>query len=597
MENKVLIVTPNNANKQEKFACDELVFFLARVQDCETEVVLEKDFNKNSQNYIVLGNVAFNQANVEDLINVVGEDGYRIVTTKTAAYICGGAGQGTIFGVYRFLKEYFNLVIYTEDVFTFDKKPLKFYTWVNQEKPDLPMRALGIYPVHLERRYPGEGNKRYCYRMRLRQMDEGWGINNHTYFRILPPAIYKEAHPEWYDPAVKNLCLSNEEMTAEYIKNMKKIIEDTPNERYYMFGTEDVRVYCQCPKCKALMDKFGGFTGLTIYFANKCIKELNAWLEKEYPERAGKVIFFTFAYSKCIAPPVIKQADGSYKLISEELKPAENSGILIAPYHVCQNYPLTDPRSYHCLTPKFHGKERMRSTELFDRWLSVYKYFATWTYNAQFVDYMVPCPMWKSIPGNFKYFKELGALHCFFEAGCGQNLNFAAMKIFCASNLMWDTSLDMDKLIEQFMDVYFGEAKHELRAYFDYIHKHADWLDKYVNRQMIHVHFDDEPNKRYLDERFWPIGVLKECIEFFDRALECNLTEEQILRVRLESISAKFSMLYLYYNRIDKDYALALMDDILEISEKTGMKHATQVDEEYIDKFVERWKKELSEAK
>ena len=110
---------------------------------------------------------------------------------------------------------------------------------------------------------------------------------------------------------------------------------------------------------------------------------------------------------------------------------------------------------------------------------------------------------------------------------------------------------------------------------------------------MIHVHFDDEPNKRYLDERFWPIGVLKDCVAFFDRALKLNLTDEQILRVRLESISAKFSLLYLYRTRLDNDYAINLMYDILDISEKTGVKYATQFDEEYVDKFVDKWKKEI----
>jgi len=592
---KFTVIIPQNASELECYAAEELAFFLKEINATECVTVREKDYNFNGEPFIALGETELfkKDSDSESLLKAVGEDGYKIVVSDSCALVCGGAGQGTLFGVYRLLKDLFNLEIFAETVYTFDSKPIEFKPTLIVDKPNFPMRTLGIYPVHLERRYPGTGNKKYCYRMRLRQMDEGWGINNHTYFRVLPPAVYKEKHPDWYDVTGKNLCLSNEEMTNEYIENMKKIIEDTPNDQLYMFGMQDVTVYCKCPECQKLLDKYGGFTGVTLYFANKCVSALNAWIEEKHPERVGKIFFFTFAYSKAIKPPVEKQADGTYKLLYEDLRPAYNFGILIAPLQVCANYALNDPRNYHCLKPVWHGKDVMSVTEIFEGWLSFIKHLAVWFYDANFYDFLAPCPMWQAFDQNIRWFKELGAIHLFMEAGCGQKSNFAAMKVYCASNLMWNTDLNLNDLINKFMDVYFNKAKEEMREYFDYIHEHAEYLNKVVNRQMIHVHFDDEPNKRAFDERFWPIGMLNKCIEIFDRALSKDLDEQTRLRVMVESVPVKFTKLYLFRDRLSKDELIKLMDEVVELANVTGVERATEEKPERIQLFVEKWKQEM----
>ena len=158
---------------------------------------------------------------------------------------------------------------------------------------------------------------------------------------------------------------------------------------------------------------------------------------------------------------------------------------------------------------------------------------------------------------------------------------------------MWNTELNLNDLINKFMPVYFKGAEKEMREYFDYIHEHAEYLNKVVNRQMIHVHFDDEPNKRFYDERFWPIGVLDKCIEIFDRALSHDLDEITRNRVLLESLPAKFTKLFLYRNRLDKDYLLKLMDEVCDIAEKMNVKAACDAQPRSVQGFVEQWKNEM----
>ncbi len=592
------IVLPVHAANLEKFAAQELVYFLKEISDIEGKLVREDEFAVNSvKSFVAIGKTELfserSGRSFAELSDAVSDDGYRIVIEKNCALVCGGAGQGTIFGVYRLLKELFNLEIFTDDVYTFDKRELEFFDRIIEEKPDIPMRALGIYSVHLERRAPGIGNKRYCYRMRLRQMDEGWGINNHSFFRVLPPAIYKEKHPDWYDETGVTLCMSNEEMILQYAANMKKIIEDTPDDRLYMFGMEDTNVRCHCKKCRAVAEQYGGReVAVMLKFTNKLVDILNKWLKETHPER--KVYFFTFAYHWAIMPPVEKTKNGKFKLLYEDLRPADNTGVLLAPLWSNASYPMNDPRNCQSLTASYHSQPRVPVRDIFNGWRSIVKHIAIWAYNHNFYDYMTPAPMWNGLDKNFRWFKKLNAIHVFMEAGCGIRSNFAEMKIYVCSQLMWDTSLSERELIKKFIGVYFAGAEKEIYGYFNYIHRHAEWLDKNLNRQMIFIHFDDDPNGRWLDARFWPKDVLLKCISYFDKAVKKKIPQEIKDRVLTESVPAKFTLLHLFRNELDKNYALALIDELGSISEKAGITVACNEPPENIFEFLAMWKKELN---
>ncbi len=583
------LIIPINATEQEKFAVEETAFFLKEISATQSKIVADVDFNLNAPFISIGKTVQFkNQVGKCNLIEQVGEDGYRLLVKENCAFICGGASQGTVFGVYGFLKQLFNLVIFTETVYTYDSKPFEFTPIDIFEKPSLPMRALGIYPVHLEKRCDELGNKRYCYRLRLRQMDEGWGINNHCYFTVIPPSVYKEDHPEWFSENGKQLCLTNEELIAEYTKNMKKIIEDTPDDCLYMFGMQDTLEQCRCEKCKQLIDKYG-FSTLTLIFCNTIAKRLNEWLKETYPER--KVYFFTFAYVWAIEPPVKKIADGKYQPLCD-LDIEDNLGVLIAPLYTSANYAWNDPRAKEALTTNYYEKQ-IPLVDICEGWRTVVKNIAVWSYNHNFADYMAPCPMWNGLEENFRYFEKLNAIHTFMEAGTDVQSNFAEMKIFVCSNLMWNTALEQDQLIAQFMSVYYEGAEQELYQYFKDIHKHADWMKQTFNRELIFVQFDDEPNGRYLDQRFWPKETLLKWLDAFNLMVKKPLSDQVRERVRLESLPVKFTLLYLYRKELDKAVALSLLDDVVDIAKVNGMNVAITEEVETFEAFKELWLKDL----
>ncbi len=594
----IKIILPSKASELERYAANELGFFINKITG--EHIGLASEYEPLALAYdcfISVGETKrFNEiCSVKALKSRVGEDGFKIVMNKTQAYICGGAGQGTLFGVYAFLKKLFNLEFFTGDEYSFDKKQLELCDFESEEKPDIPMRSIGIGAVHLEKRVPGVGDKKYCYRMNLRQMDEGWGINNHTYFRILPPSTYYEKHPDWYDKNVKTLCYSNQEMIEEYVKNMKTIIEHTPNDSLYMIGMEDNVFLCDCPKCVKLLEKYkGNKTAVMLHFTNQVVAKLNAWLKETYPQR--EVYFFAFAYYWAELAPVERDVDGKFKLAFEALRPADNFGVLIANIHSNANYTLDDPRNIAALDTTYHSGRRVPAREIYEGWSAVVKNIATWNYNLNFYDFFCPCPMWNFLENStFKFLKSVGTRHAFLEAGCFcEYANFARMKIYCASKLMWDNSLDLHTLIKGFMAFYYAGAEKEIYDYFVYLHKHGEWLNKAIDRQMVFVHFDDEPNIRLMDKRFYPKDMLVKSLEFFENALAKDITEQVKYRILLESLPAKYTLLYLYREEFDKAYVKELICEIRDISIKTGVTEAQDFEPKMMQEQLDIWEKELN---
>ncbi len=594
----IKIVMPSMPTELEYFAARELAHFIQITSGLDLGLVREYEPGaKALTHYIALGGTKefsekYDRAR---LLEEVGQDGYKIVSTDNKIFICGGADHGTLFGVYGLLKKLFNFTLYTDKIYTYDKKELEFSNWELTEIPDIPLRSVGIYPVHIERRHPTWGDETYCARMRLRRMDDRWGIMNHCFFRILPPTTYHEKHPDWYDKTCKTLCLTNEEMTREYIANMKIIIENTPDDDFYMIAMEDNLSFCDCENCKKQLEKYNGSqVAILLQFINKVVGALNEWLKETYPKR--KVTFFTLAYYWAETPPVRKTAEGKYELLFEDLRPADNFGVLIGSLHGNANYPLSHEK---CLVTcagnsNYHKGELIPAREVYLGWKAIVNHVASWNYNLNFWDYLCPMPMWKALEENYRFLKKVGAVQAFLEAGCDAPYsNFSLMKIYCVSNLMWDSSLSMDTLIDDFTSVYYTGAEKEVREYFDYIHEHAAYLDEKLNRQMLFVVYDDDPNLEMMDRRFWSQEMLFHSLAIFDKALQKELTEEVRQRVLFESLPVKITLLKLYRTELEKEYVSRLIQEVRNSAQWGGLRYFQGESPHDIFENLTLWEQEL----
>ena len=264
---------------------------------------------------------------------------------------------------------------------------------------------------------------------------EGRHSAYHSFFEILPPKVYFEKHPDWYSLVggkrePKQLCLANEEMKAEYIKETLKCLRADPTADFIQVSQNDWRGYCTCEKCKALMDEDGGApSGPYLRFANDVAEAV----EKEFPN----VRIDTFAYQFTRKAPT-------------KTKPRPNVVVRLCDIECDFARPLDKPLSPHKATfaKDLADWRRVAGGNLF-----------IWDYLANFKSYMMPHPNIGSIAPNIRLFAENGAVGVFEQgdAICSAG-SFATLRHYVTAHLLWDPKDDEKRLMDEFLNGYYGKS-------------------------------------------------------------------------------------------------------------------------------------------
>lgn len=265
---------------------------------------------------------------------------------------------------------------------------------------------------------------------------EGRHSAYHSFFEILPPAKYFDAHPEWYslidgERTAKQLCLSNEEMKAEYIRETLRRLREDPSADFIQVSQNDgYGGWCQCEKCRTLMEEDGGaVSGPYLRFANDVAEAV----EKEFP----RVRIDTFAYVFTNDPPA-------------KTRPRRNVVVRYCTYKCDIARALADPASPEntAFRRNLEAWGRIAGGRLF-----------IWNYLADFHAYMLPHPNVSQIAPDIRLFAANGAVGLFEQgdALCAAG-TFAPLRHYLASHLLWDPDDDETRLMDEFLAGYYGAA-------------------------------------------------------------------------------------------------------------------------------------------
>ena len=258
----------------------------------------------------------------------------------------------------------------------------------------------------------------------------------HSFFEILPVNTYFNAHPEWYSLVngtrqPKQLCLSNTEMKAEYIKETLKRLREDPDVDFIQVSQNDTGGFCTCDACKTMMDEDGGVpSGSYIRFAN----EVAEAVEKEFPN----VRIDTFAYQFTRRAPT-------------KTRPRKNVVVRLCdiecdfarPFSANSNSPLNAKFAQDIADWK-----RVAGGNLF-----------IWDYLANFRSYMLPHPNISQIAPNIRFFAANGAVGVFEQgdALCSAG-SFATLRHYLAAHLLWNPADDEKRLMDEFLAGYYGKS-------------------------------------------------------------------------------------------------------------------------------------------
>jgi hypothetical protein len=458
------IVISREAIPSEQYAAEELQKHVVIATGHTLPIVTSVD--RPDRHVFVGPSKLMRDSMVGFAVDDFGQEDLRVVVRNNNIAIAGGRPRGTLYGVYVFLEDCFGVRFLTAD-----------HTYVPKVEPGQVIEPLDkLYQPPLEMRwsYYGEINRNPAFAARLRINTVGSDpklggrspqrLINHSFARQIPSAKYGKEHPEYYclrdgkrlaqvdsDSYGNEPCLTNPDVLQIVTDAVLKEIESNPETANVSVSQNDNAKNCLCPQCAAIDEREGTPMGSLLTFVNAVA---DAVAEKHPDKKVG-----TLAYWYTRRPP-------------KTIKPRPNVQIQLCSIECCLIHPINDP---DC--PK--NTEFCRDM---NDWGKISDQIYIWNYNTNFRNYLLPCPNLRVIGPNIRYFVANNAKGIFMQAAGNANAaELSELRNYVIGQLLWDPSRDSDQLMDEFLELHYGQAAIPVRRFIRRVHDRAEASGQHHN--------------------------------------------------------------------------------------------------------------------
>lgn len=492
------ILMPSSPTEHELKAAHVLQDYLLQISGAALPII--KADKANSPYEIVLGqNERLDELDIGINLNDLKKDGFLIKTDSLRLVIAGGSEKGTLYGVYTFLEDYLGCRMYSPDVKVIPEIKKIMIDDIN----DLQVPALDIRTTHYRITWDTE----YIDWHKLSHDENGgrpdWGMWVHTFHALVPPDIYFEEHPEYFSMVngkrlPTQLCLTNPDVLKITVQNLRKKIAENPEAMYWSVSQNDNRNYCTCDNCKAIDEREGSPSGSIIHFVNQ--------VADQFPDR----MISTLAYEYGRKAP-------------KTLVPRDNVNIMLCSIEVYRDRSIEeDPTS----------ADFMRDVI---EWGEIAKDIIVWDYVIQFPNLISPFPNLQVIQPNLQFFVKNGVTAMFEQGNREVGGEFAALRAYLISKLMWNPDANVDTMMNDFLDGYYGQGGGFIRTY-------IDEMREALLESEAHLRIFGSPNEA-ADSYLTP-ELIDRYEELFDQAeLAVADSAELLERVRIARLPLDFAIM------------------------------------------------------
>ncbi len=461
--NTHVIVIPEKATPQEKHAAKELKLYLematAESLDIRTDTQIGKRFP------IIVGkSQLINKLGVSVEYGKLGEDGIVIRTVGSALILTGNA-RGVLYAVYTFLDEYIGFKwLSPECMVVPNGKNIHLKSLDVTYVPPFATRALDYYSAFDQDWAVRNKINGYGYAKRS-SIDEEHGGEVaypspfffwHTIRQWIPFDKYRDTHPEYFSEldgrrvATNDLetdyCMTNPEVVKLVIDGVRKTLRDHPDSTMIGISQNDHSDrYCRCIKCAALVKEHGQPSALIVNLVN----QVAAVIEDEFP----RVKLTMLAYHWSQTPPV-------------NMPLHRNIVVEICPLGMDQSHPIEKTNTEYT--------RKLKSDLTGWAKLCAGQQLKMCNYSINYARLYQPHPNLYSFKPNMNFFIKNGAGH-FYDCGSytSKASEFADLRAYLIAKLAWNPSENTDRIIDEFVNGYYGKAAKPIKAYIKLIHKYA----------------------------------------------------------------------------------------------------------------------------
>ena len=439
-KSKYQIAISADASSSEQTAAEELQAYIKQIGGVELPIT--NSLNSNGPKIFVGYNDRVSQlVGKQDI--TPDYEGFTYCNKGKHLIIYGGSKRGTMYGVFSFLEDQFGVRWYTPNCTKVPKlKKWNFVTLHHSEEPAIQYRYSNYYVTENVPQWSAHNKEN----MKWGPVDNLYGSieaywNAHTMGQLVTAKEFFKEHPEYF--ALRNgkridngqLCLSNPNVLDICKRRLFEKMKSLSGYRIFSLSQNDNQSFCECPNCKAIEERYGAHSGLIIWFVNQVADEARLLFPQKY--------IGTFAYQYTRKPPV-------------GIRPKDNVVVRLCSIECCFAHPITA----ECSQNKSFVDD-MRA------WSKIAPHLFIWDYIVDYAQYIAPWPNFQVLGPNIKAFREHNVIGVFEEAQYQSGgAEFDEMKAWVANKLLWNPQQDVNVLVKDFIDGYYGNAAPKIMEYY-----------------------------------------------------------------------------------------------------------------------------------
>ncbi len=278
----------------------------------------------------------------------------------------------------------------------------------------------------------------------------------HAFSQLVPPKEYFAEHPEYFAliggkrSPNGQLCTTNPTVIRIVANKMREFFEKNPDRWCFSVCPNDGYGWCECERCRALDEKLGGARRWSVRPDQPVVTDRVLWFANRVAEVGGLRDFpgrelYVYAYVNYAPPPQV-----------EWPKP----GVIPWLCHylpACYAHPIRDSR---CEANKqFYGFLRT--------WVEHTRGdMGFYAYTDKSMWLGLPRPVVRQMADDIKLLAELGVRR-YVAQSSARNWGQMDCLYWVTARLLWNPSLDVEKLRSEWYAGFFGAAGPAMRRWYD----------------------------------------------------------------------------------------------------------------------------------
>jgi len=526
------IVVSKNASD----AAAELQNYVKKASGASLSV--ERDDKKIRGNIIAIGRNKYNK-NSELGFEQLEREGFRIKTDDNVLSIVGKDGDGTVFAVYEFLEKYLGIRWLWPGKLgevTPRRDRIELESIDITQEPDFIWRDRGPGgalwgasegPTEMHARELLLGvTREHQKEVELWERRNRWGgmkiYGGHCLGEMFPPEKYGKTHPEYYalvngkrevpgdDYDYKHrgqICTSNPEVVKVAVEWARDFFDKHPDYDGVHMTLNDGGGFCECPNCLALDgDALGDESGI------------DAEEMKKRPARRRVITDRVYTYLNQVTEGLQKTHPGKYVVSMAYSRYIEPPQKVIPHKYLIPQYCLWSAYAHA------NAEEKAKHERIAAGWakvsdkMGIYEYFINGSWPG--LHRLAPYHFAESI----KWLYSQGIT--LYQTQSGDEFGINGLNYYVAGKLLWDTSLDVNDILDDFYSKGFGKAAPAIKRFHERLIKAWDReiaKDKRVSCYSIR-------QTRLLD--YLTTELIEQCYADLDEAKK--LADDDLIRQRIE---------------------------------------------------------------